>query len=103
MKYGKIINNELFIAQNPLKLEDKIVYNPTDKIYEENGYKPITETTRPVEDGFYFVPIYEERENYIIQKWEKYEEEKPTKPTEQDRIEAQVMYTALITDTLLEV
>lgn len=38
-----------------------------------------------------------------IAEMEKIQAEMPTEePTQQDRIEAQVMYTALMTDTLLE-
>ena len=47
--------------------------------------------------------VYRDMTAEEIAEMEKIQAEMPTeKPTQQDRIEAQVMYTALMTDTLLE-
>ncbi len=47
---------------------------------EFNGFKPLIETEQPEEEeGFYFVSKWEEKENEIVQVWEKVEI--PKEPT----------------------
>ena len=100
MKYAKLINGDLVYATNPISVDGKDVFTNDPTSY---GYKPVVIPDAPVQDGYYAVADgWEETVTEIRRKWRL--EPIPTpEPSEMDRIEAQVLYTALMTDTILEV
>lgn len=70
MKYGKIINSELILAQNPIIIGDRQIGNPPGEVYTEQGYKPVRYTDPPVvAEGFVAVPGWEETAEEIVQVW----------------------------------
>ena len=74
-KFGKIVDGKLQYAANPIRTDGEMIANPTDEMYAEYGYKPITYTDTPVREGYYYTPFYTEREDDILQEWEEHEEE----------------------------
>ena len=53
MDYGKLVEGELMYFTNPLQLETAIVFNPTQEVLLEKGYKPIVYTESPTPtEGF---------------------------------------------------
>lgn len=70
MAYGKLINNELQYAPNPIVIGDRQIGNPPGEVYLEQGYLPVTYTDPPVvEPGFVAVPGWEEQDEAIVQIW----------------------------------
>lgn len=68
MKYGKIVNNELVYfkpVRNGLKIENRIVYNPSKEQYISCGWFPIEEVFADgidkIEDGvlYHYIGYYE--------------------------------------------
>ena len=100
MKYAKRINDTIVYATNPLCIDDRDIFTTDPTPY---GYKSVVIPDAPSRDGYYAIPDgWEETETELIQKWRL--EPVPTpEPSDLDRIEAQALYTALMTDTLLEV
>ncbi len=84
---------------------DRQIINPKDEDFIAAGYKPLIETNPPLFNPLTQVlsPYYELHSDIITKEWcvvdvDLVDEE----PTQEDRLEAQVMYTALMTDTLLD-
>lgn len=100
MRYGKLINDTIIYATSPLRMHARDIFTTNPTPY---GYKPVVIPDAPSRDGYYAVPDgWEETETELVQKWRL--EPIPTpEPSDLDRIEAQALYTALMTDTLLEV
>ena len=73
--YGKIINQALVSAPNPVRLGDVVYYNPTDETYRAAGYLPVLETPCPSENteseegAVNLISFWEEQEGYILQVW----------------------------------
>ena len=70
--YGKIENDNVKFAKNPLWIGDKMIANPTNEMYIANGYKPIQYTEAPTKDGFYYTSKFVEKEDVIVQVWEEH-------------------------------
>lgn len=71
--YGKLIDNRLQIAPNPLITNDKVIANPTNEMLVQEGYLPVIIKDQPAfTDGYYYKPIYTENEGKIYQDWEKH-------------------------------
>ena len=93
--YITSINSEIFLSQEEIQTMTEIDKGQGDKYaHAQSQY---------LEKG-----LVDEQGRYCYKFVEVAEEEKPTikepeqQATAQDRIEAQVMYTAMMTDTLLE-
>lgn len=76
--YGKLINEALSPAPNPIHLEGFKIYNPSGEQYLKAGYLPVEETPYPEEPGSVYQPHWEEQDGKIIQVWE--EAEPPEEP-----------------------
>lgn len=99
MKYAKLINNTLIYATNPINIDGRDVITTDPTPY---GYKPVVIPEAPSKDGFYAVfDGWQETSSEIRQKW-RLEPTPSPEPTDMDRLEAQVLYTAMMTDTILE-
>lgn len=71
--YGKLIDNRLQIAPNPVVMDDKTIANPTDDILKQLGYLPVITKKQPAPaDGYYYKSIYAKTDGKIYQDWEKY-------------------------------
>lgn len=70
--YGKLIDNRLQIAPNPVVIDDKTIANPTADILSQQGYLPVVTTNPPNNDGCYYTPIYSEHDGKICQEWEEH-------------------------------
>lgn len=73
--YGKLVNNLVEFAPNPIFVEDKQIYNARGSLYEQLGYKEIIYTT-PLEpmSGYRVVEDWSEVNDKIVQGWH-YEED----------------------------
>ena len=70
MKYGKLTEGRLEFAPNPLRLEDKIVFNPPADMLEAEGYKPIVfSETLPAREGYYMAYNWAEDVTGIYRDW----------------------------------
>lgn len=99
--YGKIIDNRLQIAPNPVVMDDKTIANPSGDILVQLGYLPVITKTEPdFVDGYYYKPIYTENDSKIHQGWEKHKLDDETEIDELAQIKEQVnKNTKDITDT----
>lgn len=95
--FAKFIDKHtLEYAPHPIIDGENAIFTNDPSIY---GYKPIIKTERPKDENYDYTPYYKETKDNIVMDWE--QQEKIIEPTEIDRIEAQVLYTAIMTDTLL--
>ena len=70
MKYGKLENNILIYARNPIIYNGFRIANPPAEIYLGLGYKPVRFTDPPeVEPGWYAVPGWREDPDEIVEIW----------------------------------
>ena len=70
MKYAKLNEGNLEFAPNPIIIDDRQIGNPSDEVYADQGYKPVTYTDPPeTEPGYIAVPGWEETDNAIVQTW----------------------------------
>lgn len=70
MRYGKLINNEIRWAKNPIVYNGFRIANPPAEIYLALGYKPVLFTDPPeVEPGWIAVPSWREDHDEIVQIW----------------------------------
>ena len=71
--YGKIINDTLVIAPNPVRLGDVMYYNPTNDTYRAAGYLPVVKTSCPDPDEGAPAPVAhwetQEQNGQILQVW----------------------------------
>lgn len=100
MRYAKLIDGVIHYAPNPITVDGRDIFTTDPTPY---GYKPEVIPDPPTRDGYYAIPDgWEETETELVQKW-RLEPVPMPEPSDLDRIEAQALYTALMTDTLLEV
>lgn len=99
--YGKIIDNRLQIAPNPVVMDDKTIANPSGDILTQLGYLPVVTKNEPAfADGYYYKSVYTENEGNIYQDWEKHKLDDETEIDELAQIKEQVnKNTKDITDT----
>lgn len=93
--YGYIDYNQQFVRPTSVGYDSVTIIDPTDEQLAELGYLLRVDTEPPAETGY--ISYYVEENGKAVQYWKKIE------PTQLDRIEAQITYTAMMTDTLLEV
>lgn len=72
MFYKFINENTIEMAPKPLKLDGKDVFTNSEEIYNEQGYFKLIQADYPQDDKFY-MPVYELKDNTIIQSWEEAE------------------------------
>lgn len=76
INYAKLDNGSLVLSPNCLFIGDKQIFNATAEQYAEQGYLPVVRMEMPESgEGYYYSPIYTERDNTIIQEWKKVEYE----------------------------
>lgn len=71
--YAKLMNGQLMTAPAMLRTKTGDIYNPTEDVLMEAGYKPVVEAPYPVEDEenpVVYIAVYEEQKTEIIQSWE---------------------------------
>lgn len=68
--YGKLIEGKLIEAPAILEIDKNIVFNPSDVLLRENGYKLVVYNA-PIEeeDGYYAEEYWVEEGDKIVQKW----------------------------------
>lgn len=66
--YGKIENGGLIYAPNPLTVDGKKIYNPTDEVLKRAGYKKLVQMPYP-QDGKHYCVAHEESETDITMAW----------------------------------
>ena len=70
MKYGKLINNQLVLAPNPIIIGDRQIGNPPGEVYIEQGYKPVVYTDPPeTEPGYVAVPGWYDDGDELREVW----------------------------------
>ena len=71
MTYAKYIDGHLEYAPRMVRTNKSIIYNPTEAILINLGYKPVYEEEMPVcEEGYYCEPRYSETDEAITIGWE---------------------------------
>lgn len=70
-KYAKLVNNYPSFAPNPILHRNTWIGNPTNEVYEEEGYKLAIYTDMPIApEGYYYKEKWIESEDSITQSWE---------------------------------
>lgn len=70
MKYAKLVDGAIVYAPRKLPLGDAVIYNPTEEMLTEAGYKPVRYTEPPtVEPGYIAIPVWTETAEEIVQTW----------------------------------
>lgn len=71
MTYAKLIDGELILAPNPIKVGDSYIGNPPGSVYEAEGYKPVVYADDPGDapTGYYWAEIWTEEDGNIQQGW----------------------------------
>ena len=69
IRYGKLINNRLEYANNPLWKGKVMIANPTKEQYLEQGYKPVRYIDLEYEEGKYYKEVFNETEDEIVSSW----------------------------------
>ena len=69
---AKLINGALSYAPKKIIVDGKTIFNPTDTLLKEQGYKDVETTEAPTvsTQTQQAVPSWQEQENKIIQSWE---------------------------------
>lgn len=70
--YAKLSPNGVFMpAPNKVKTERHVIYNPSESLLAELGYKPVTYTDMPLNTtaGYYYKSGWSETETAIVQTW----------------------------------
>lgn len=64
---GKVVNGALSYAPRKIIIDGKTIFNPTDTLLKEQGYKEIRESDIPDDapDGKIYVSSYEDKGDYI--------------------------------------
>ena len=100
--YGRIENGNLIYGPVSGRWGNKHYSRLTDTILREMGFKPVITVEPPkCEQGYHAVSTWSYVGDHIEQVWV-IKEDEPIEPTIFDRMEAQILYTALLNDTLLE-
>lgn len=72
MMLAKIINGAISYAPRKIIVEGKTIFNPTDTLLKEHGYKDVETSEAPTvsTQTQQAVPSWQEQENKIVQTWE---------------------------------
>ena len=84
---GKLVNGALSYAPKKIIVDGKTIFNPSDEVLKEQGYKEIRKSDIPDDapDGKIYVSSYEDKGDYIEQVWTLIDE--PPKAKEELAIE----------------
>lgn len=92
--YGKLVDGYPQYLRLPIRLFEPItigdVTHPAgahlstndDAAIKELGYKPVTRSTMPSKEGFYYTESWTETDTAIVQEWEEHEQPQATDYTE---------------------
>ena len=92
--YAKLVGGYLEYLRLPVELQSPLIINGVthpagahlstndDAAIKELGYKPVTRTTMPTREGYYYTEIWAETEMEIVQEWEEHEQPPATDYTE---------------------
>ena len=71
MIYAKLIDGELILAPNPIKVGNAYIGNPPGEVYLAEGYKPVHFNEQPTEprEGYQWVETWGETDTEIVQDW----------------------------------
>ena len=70
MDYAKLIDGQIQFVSRKLAVGEYVVYNPTQEMFTEAGYKPISYTeSLEVEPGYIAVSGWTETDEAIVQTW----------------------------------
>lgn len=70
MRYATLSNNQIHYTPNPIKVGDRVIGNPPEEVYIEQGFLPVIETEPPeASDGYYMESHWAERDGQIVQSW----------------------------------
>ena len=96
MRYAKLINvRELeYAPQSIVKGQTRYIPYPVAMMIED-GFKPVTTTTQPVREGYWYELTYTERPDDILEVWVEHESE-PELPTETEQLQAVVDYNIML-------
>ena len=68
--YGKLVDDELIIAPRMVQIEHNVIFNPSEEVLEQVGYKLLVFNEQiEEEDGLIAESYWEEENKYIVQKW----------------------------------
>ena len=69
---GKLVNGAISYAPKKIIIDGKTIFNPTDTLLKEQGYKDVETSEAPVvsTQTQQAVPTWQEQENKIVQSWE---------------------------------
>ena len=69
---AKLINGALRYAPKKIIVDGKTIFNPTDTLLKEHGYKDVETSSAPAvsTQTQQAVPTWQEQENKIVQSWE---------------------------------
>ena len=73
MFYKFINENTIETAPKPLKIDGKDVFTNSEEIYNGQGYYRLVRTEYP-QDKKVYMPVYELKDNVIIQDWVEHSE-----------------------------
>lgn len=96
MMYGKIENGKMTLAPSVITIDGFTYVNPTADTLISAWYVPLQFNPCLIQDA---LQVWTVVNGVGVQSW--IEGDAVREPTAEERIEAQVMYTALMTDTLL--
>ncbi|MBE7089417.1 MAG: hypothetical protein E7362_01270 [Clostridiales bacterium] len=67
--FGKLINDKLQYAPNPLATKGVFISNPSKSEYMARGFLPVIIDEKPIKEGSVFSPYYVKTDKAIIKKW----------------------------------
>ena len=83
--YAKLVGGYLEYLHLPVELKSPLIINGVthpagahlstndDTAIKELGYKPVTRTTMPTRDGYYYTEKWTETDTALMQEWEEHE------------------------------
>ena len=92
--YAKLIGEYPEYLRLPVELKSPLIINGVthpagahlstndDAAIKELGYKPVTRTTMPTREGYYYTEVWTETDTAIVQEWEEHEQPLATDYTE---------------------
>ena len=92
--YAKLVGEYPEYLRLPVELQSPLIINGVthsagahlstndDAAIKELGYKPVTRTTMPTRDGYYYIEKWTETDTAIMQEWEEHEQLPVTDYTE---------------------
>lgn len=79
--FAKLKNGILDPAPSVFYEGNRIIVNPDEAFLQQKGYKMVVNTKRPdADEGFYYEPVWEEKDDTILQTWEIHEYPEATYP-----------------------